>query len=133
MDRERGYEVTDVRPGPVVLSALVLAGVVSVVSWGMVGVFRGLERRASRLDALEDLGHVRRIELEVPSPRLQDRPSLELEEHRALERRRTEEYAWIDREAGLVRIPVGRAVELLLERGLPARSAPKAAGSEEER
>ena len=28
-------------------------------------------------------------------------------------------YGWVNREAGTVRIPVARAMELLLERGLP--------------
>ncbi len=31
-------------------------------------------------------------------------------------------YGWIDRNAGVVRIPIERAKELLLERGLPARA-----------
>jgi hypothetical protein len=30
-------------------------------------------------------------------------------------------YAWVDRNAGTVRIPVDRAKDLALERGLPAR------------
>lgn len=30
-------------------------------------------------------------------------------------------YGWVDREAGIVRIPIERAMDLLLERGLPTR------------
>ena len=30
-------------------------------------------------------------------------------------------YGWVDRQKGLVRIPIDRAMELLLQRGLPAR------------
>lgn len=33
-------------------------------------------------------------------------------------------YGWIDREHGVVRIPVERAMELLAERGLPVRAEP---------
>jgi len=32
-------------------------------------------------------------------------------------------YGWIDRQHGIVRLPIDRAMELLLERGLPARSS----------
>jgi hypothetical protein len=28
-------------------------------------------------------------------------------------------YGWVDKEAGVVRIPIERAIELTLERGLP--------------
>jgi hypothetical protein len=30
-------------------------------------------------------------------------------------------YGWVDKEAGVVRIPIERAIELTLERGLPTR------------
>jgi hypothetical protein len=33
-------------------------------------------------------------------------------------------YGWIDREHGVVRIPIERAMELLAERGLPVRGEP---------
>jgi hypothetical protein len=33
-------------------------------------------------------------------------------------------YAWVDRRAGIVRIPIERAIELLAARGLPARDTP---------
>lgn len=32
-------------------------------------------------------------------------------------------YGWIDQEAGVVRIPIDRAIDLSLERGLPARES----------
>ena len=115
---ERGYEQTDVRIGPMVLATLVLTGVVVAVCFGALGLFRGLERRAGRLDLAE---HARVHELVVPGPQLQADPARELAEHRALEASRTGEYGWVDREAGVVRIPVERAMELLVERGLPAR------------
>jgi len=31
-------------------------------------------------------------------------------------------YGWVDRNAGIVRIPIDAAMKLTLERGLPARS-----------
>jgi hypothetical protein len=40
------------------------------------------------------------------------------------ERDRLSSYGWVDREAGIVRIPIDRAMDLLAERGLPARAGP---------
>lgn len=64
-----------------------------------------------------------RIE-EPPDPRI-------TQSHRVL-RRKTEQsvnerlstYGWVDAEAGIAWIPIDRAVEIVLERGLPARIAP---------
>src|SRR5690606_15668744 len=42
-------------------------------------------------------------------------------------------YAWIDREEGRVRLPIERAMELVLEEGLPARPSRDAPGGGGER
>jgi hypothetical protein len=59
-------------------------------------------------------------------PRLQTRPNLDLADFRRGEEQVLTSYAWVDKEQGVVRIPVARAIELLAERGLPA-PAPAAA------
>lgn len=55
-------------------------------------------------------------------PHLQLNPAEDLKKFRASEEAELNGYAWIDRTAGVVRIPVARAMELVLERGLPTRS-----------
>jgi hypothetical protein len=56
-------------------------------------------------------------------------PALLVTEPAVLQKFRTHEedvlhhYGWVDRNAGTVRIPIDRAKELLLERGLPIRGA----------
>lgn len=54
-------------------------------------------------------------------PLLQADPSGDMAEVRAREQERLHEVGWIDRPNGVVRIPIERAMELVLERGLPAR------------
>ena len=50
-----------------------------------------------------------------------------LQELRARDAAALHEYAWVDRDAGVVRIPIERAIAVLAERGLPGRPvAPKA-------
>jgi len=56
-----------------------------------------------------------------PEPRLQANPMLDLKKYRAAEEAELKSYGWVDRPNGVVRIPVERAMELVLERGLPAR------------
>ena len=60
---------------------------------------------------------------EPPAPRLQNDPLLDLQQLRARDAERLSTYAWVDRDAGVVRIPIERAIELLATRGLPAREA----------
>jgi hypothetical protein len=56
-----------------------------------------------------------------PEPRLQTDPREDLSELRAREDAILRSYGWVDRNAGVVRIPIDRAMELTLQRGLPAR------------
>lgn len=62
---------------------------------------------------------------EFPQPRLEVRPGASLAELRAAEDDELNSYGWIDRKAGTVRIPIDRAMQLLLERGLPDVGAGK--------
>ncbi len=54
-----------------------------------------------------------------PAPRLQSAPAIDLATLRATEDRILTTYGWIDRNAGLVRIPVERAIALTAEHGIP--------------
>ncbi len=59
-----------------------------------------------------------------PEPRLQQSPLAELQELHAEEDAILGSYGWVDQEKQIVRIPIERAMEILVERGLPARQAP---------
>jgi hypothetical protein len=50
------------------------------------------------------------------SPRLEEDPGRQLRELRAWEDARLSSYAWTDRTAGRVRIPIERAMDLVAER-----------------
>lgn len=56
---------------------------------------------------------------EFPKPRLQVKGALDLAKLRAAEDANLDSYGWIDRNSRTVRIPIDRAMQLLLERGLP--------------
>ena len=56
-----------------------------------------------------------------PQPRLQVVPARDLRTARSNEDALLNSYGWVDPEAGVVRIPIERAIELLAQGGLPAR------------
>jgi hypothetical protein len=56
-----------------------------------------------------------------PEPRLQTNPRQDLADLRAKEAETLASYGWVDRNAGIVRIPIDEAIRLTLERGLPER------------
>jgi hypothetical protein len=57
-----------------------------------------------------------------PLPRLQQRPAEDMQAYRDEQRGALESYGWVDRNAGVVHIPIEEAMRLLAERGLPARA-----------
>jgi hypothetical protein len=65
-----------------------------------------------------------------PEPRLEVSPRANLEELRAAEKNILENYGWIDKGKGVGRIPIERAMEIIAQRGLPARE--QARGSKDD-
>lgn len=65
-----------------------------------------------------------------PAPNLQINPHEDLLAFRLRENKELTSYGWMDRSNGIVRIPIERAMDLIVERGLPVRSpgAPAATG-----
>jgi hypothetical protein len=64
-----------------------------------------------------------------PEPRLQTNPKQDLRDLRAAEDQILNGYRWVDRNAGVVGIPVDQAMKLTLQRGLPARPAAPASSA----
>jgi len=63
-----------------------------------------------------------------PEPRLEPYPLAPRAKLRAEEEEILTTYGWVDKDRGLVRVPIDRAMELLVERGLPpAKPMPAAA------
>ncbi|HZO23861.1 MAG TPA: SCO family protein [Steroidobacteraceae bacterium] len=70
----------------------------------------------------------------IPTPRLQPNPHIDLAHERSREQALLERYQWVDRQAGIARIPIERAMQLLAgsahgpatPSGPPASAAPLA-------
>ena len=57
-----------------------------------------------------------------PNPKLEEDERGQLNEIRMNEEKTLYSYGWIDEKAGTVHIPIERAMDLLVQRGLPVRS-----------
>ena len=56
-----------------------------------------------------------------PEPRLQTNPAEDLRQLRAHEDEVLEGYGWVDQGAGVAHIPIGEAMKVTIQRGLPVR------------
>jgi hypothetical protein len=113
-----GHEQRDAHVRPLVLFLAVLAlgcaGALVLMRW----TFDLFERQAAERD---EPGHPLAVDQTAPAPRLQADPPAAYALFAAEQRRLTTTYGWLDRDGGVVRLPVERALELVLEEGLPAR------------
>lgn len=56
-----------------------------------------------------------------PQPRLEKNERLEINDFRLQEEKTLNSYGWVDEKAGVVHIPIERAMQLVAQRGLPTR------------
>ena len=118
---ESGHEVSDINPKRVALVGFALATVIALALLVTYGLFRYFYRGETRTRPLPSpLSYSREP---TPEPRLSIEPGKDLKTLRSEEDTMLKSYGWIDREKGIVRIPIDRAIEILAERGLPMRSA----------
>ena len=57
-----------------------------------------------------------------PAPNLQTQPFKDIYTLRQGEAEKLGSYGWVDKEGGITRIPIDRAIEVMLQKGLPARA-----------
>jgi hypothetical protein len=115
----RDYTDSDIRIKPILFFGVFTAVFTAITFIGVELVFH-VFKRASNAEVAATSRFAQERVL-PPEPRLQVDERRRLMENRAAEQRIVDEYAWVDKGAGVVRIPVERAVELVAERGLPSR------------
>lgn len=114
-----GHELRDLRPRNIALFGAALVIVIGLVLAVSHWIFEyNAARQAKEQIAPSPLAHTR---VPTPEPHLQVYGAQDLQEMRAAEDRVLNGYAWIDKNAGIVRIPVDRAIALLAKKGLPVR------------
>lgn len=112
-----GHETTDVRIGAIVLffaGLTVTLFLAYVFLMWLFDIFAGqADLRDPQLAPFADTEQV------PPQPHLQAIPRHDLEQFRHKEEQTLQTYGWVDRKEKIVRLPIGQAMKLLVERGLP--------------
>ena len=119
------HEESDVNVGAILRFGIGLAAVALVVHvflWWLLGVYERQQNGAQAQAFPMAAGQQNRL---PPSPRFQENPQQELQDLRAKQRGVLEEYSWVNKEAGIARIPIEEAMKIVVERGLPVREAQK--------
>ena len=117
------YEKRDVAFRRVVIAFTLLLTGTALSLVAAFGVFRYLEGRETRIQQQPSSLTRGAVPPEPPEPRLQTTPVLDLARLRDREREALTSYGWVDRKAGVVRLPIERAIDLLVERGIPPAPA----------
>ena len=114
-----GYEHSEADPKLIVYSTLGLVVGMVIVCLIVVGIFRAMQVAMPHDAPISNLANPNRM---PPEPRLQEHPANELQALRQHEDDVLNHYGWVDQKAGVVRIPVDKAMDIMAQRGFPTQS-----------
>jgi hypothetical protein len=138
-----GYEVTDVNVNGIVVFLASLGAFVAVFfvfcfgmgkvintailksdgppnKWNMIGAQPQGKRQDLTSNAVMEQNQLNQMVQRFPTPRLQtDDGNQEIAEMHAREDLLLDNYSWVDRTSGKIRIPISRAMQIIAEHGLP--------------
>jgi hypothetical protein len=112
--RRAGHELSDVRAKYILASAAVL---VFAIAGNYVIVLETF-----KYFSVPDSGPQQTLEGVAPlfpAPRLQVDPQRDIEQVKARDNQLLSTFGWVDRQGGIVRIPIEHAMGLVSDRGLP--------------
>jgi hypothetical protein len=127
-----GFERQDLQVSGILYFLLTIVVVMAICLLGLRGVYAFLDRREKalqppvnplRTNLPEDTRHMAPgyPQGAFPNPKLEEDERGQLNGIRLNEEKTLYSYGWIDEKAGTVRIPIERAMDLIVERGLPVR------------
>jgi hypothetical protein len=125
VDPNARWEKRDVNIKGLFIFGFWMAVVIAVTMVGMNFAFKAFKTAAPMGPTRAPM--VQEGAREIPaSPLLQVHPHQELQDYCDAQQKAVSTYGWVDQGSGIVRIPVDRAEELILAKGLPARTAAEA-------
>ena len=114
------HELDDINVRAILWFVLVLTGISVGINIAMWGMFKGLNWYEARNEPyVTPLAHP--AGQPFPEPTLQTTPWTDLRTFRADQQHYLHSYGWVDEKLGIARIPIDKAKEMLLQRGLPVR------------
>jgi len=121
MAPQGGYEKSDASPRGLLYFAVIMAALLAATALFLIAVFKYSERAENPRPVIaEPFVGTRPL---PPAPRIQATPGMDMQSYYESQQQILTSYGWIDRQNGVVRLPIDRAMELILQRGLPTRPA----------
>jgi hypothetical protein len=102
------FEPSDWSPGPVFVLYIALLLLLVISAFVLIAAYP---------NAPSDVG--RDLRINPPGPRLQTDARRNLQRFRADEEKRLNTYYWIDKQKGVVHIPIDQAMQQLVTTGIP--------------
>jgi hypothetical protein len=129
VDASAGWEKRDVNIRGLFIFAFWMAVVLAVTLVGMHLSFDALKKASPMGSTMSPLVTEKTPRMIPPAPLLQVHPHQELKDYCDAQQNEVTTYGWIDQPSGVVRVPIDRAEDLILAKGLPARSAAESAAA----
>jgi hypothetical protein len=126
------FERQDLQVSGILYFLLGLVVVTAICLFGLRGLYAYLEHREKALQPPVNplVTNVPKDTLHIPpgypqtvfpSPKLEEDERGQLNDIRMNEEKALSSYGWVDEKAGTVRIPIERAMNLIVQRGLPVK------------
>lgn len=115
-----GHETVDASVRGIIYTGIGLAISTAIIIMIVYGIFQYLAEHPVTTAPSNPMAETDRQEF-PPAPRIQEHPAVELQDLHTQEDQILNTYGWTDKPAGIVRIPLDRAMELQMERGFPTR------------
>jgi hypothetical protein len=112
-----GHEQSEVSVRLIVVSLAFLAVATAIVFVLVIGIFRYFYSSYSTAEAIKQSQPVI-----PPEPRIEVAPYEQLQQIRVKEDHILSSYAYVDKESGVVRVPIDKAIDMLAAKGLPSHN-----------
>ncbi len=116
---EVGHELSDLSPRRISFFAIGLAALVIIALLLCYGLLAWMIKSEAR--RAEPPNQFAVLLEPMVQPRLAVEPGRALKALRQQEQTRLNSYGWVDQERGIVHIPIERAMDMLVQKGLPSR------------
>lgn len=113
-----GHEPSEVGIRRIFIFGGVLTALIVVVMFILGGMMQGFSA-AEKKDGTTTADLVKERPGDFPTPRLQRNTTYDMVEFRKQEDDALSSYGWEDPKAGIARIPIARAIDILAKNGLP--------------
>lgn len=121
-----GYEVEDASIREIIYTGIGLAVGTILVCFAVLGLFKVMMATSGKEEARTEVSSPQAF---PPGPRLQAKPWEELQQVRKHEDDTLLTWGWMNKDAGIVHIPISQAMDTVLQRGLPVQASAAEGGS----